>query len=294
MKRRISLVTGGLGFVGSNLVDLLVDLGDLVYVIDNLSSESSSKDYVNPHAIYFYEDVKNINKFLQGYQFDRIFHLAAEARIQPSFETPLKYFDSNIMGTAEICEFARISKSKCLVYATTSSKNHGTAYLTPYTFSKVAGEGLIQTYTNCFNLNAATATFYNVYGPREPHKGEWATVVAKFLRQFNSGKQLTVVGDGTQTRDFTHVEDICKGLVKISEGTWKGDNFDLGRGQPISILDLALMICEDDFFRIDHVPLRKNEGLHTMSNHEETFKKLCWTAEKSISDYINCLKTKTI
>lgn len=289
-----SLVTGGLGFVGSNLVDLLIELGDDVVVIDNLSSISSDIRYANPKAKYIYDDVRNVNKILIGYQFDRIFHLAAEARIQPSFINPLKYFDSNITGTAAICEFARLSKSKCLVYANTSSKNHGTPYLTPYTFSKVAGSGVIQTYVDCFNLNAANATFYNVYGPREPRVGEWATVVAKFLRQYKDGEQLTVVGHGKQSRDFTHVSDVCLGLVEISKGNWKGDDFDLGRGEPISIIELALMICDGDVSRIDHVPLRKNEGWQTLSNHEETFIKLNWRAKTSLSDYIKHLKLKSI
>jgi len=282
----MSLVTGGLGFVGSNLVDMLIEAGDQVYVIDNLSSESSSIENKNPQAIYFTRPVQEINEFLQGFSFDRIFHLAAEARIQPSFERPLSYFDSNMMGTAAVCEFARISGCKSIVYATTSSKNHGTPYLTPYTFSKVAGEGVIKTYAECFGMNTAMATFYNVYGPREPRKGEWATVVAKFERQWNEGEMLTVVGDGLQTRDFTHVDDICKGLIMISEKKWKGDNFDLGRGEPISILDVARLWVGEDADRISYVPLRKNEGLHTECDTVKTYAKLGWKAKHSLANYI--------
>ena len=281
-----SLVTGGLGFVGSNLVDMLVDLGDEVSVIDNLSSESSSFDYRNEKANYIIGNVQEIDKHFESHNFDRIFHLAAEARIQPSFERPLSYFNSNMMGTAAVCEFARTSGCKSLVYATTSSKNHGTPYLTPYTFSKVAGEGILKTYAECFNLNCGMATFFNVYGPREPKKGEWATVVAKFGRQWKEGDKLTVVGDGQQTRDFTHVEDICKGLIMISETKSKGDNFDLGRGMPISILDVAKLWTSDDLERINFVPLRKNEGQHTLCDVEETFNKLGWKAENNLIDWI--------
>ena len=285
-----SLVTGGLGFVGSNLVDMLVNAGDEVWVIDNLSSESSSESNKNPKAIYFTRPVQEINEFMQGFQFDRIFHLAAEARIQPSFERPLSYFDSNTMGTAAVCEFARISKCKSLVYATTSSKNHGTPYLTPYTFSKVAGEGIVKTYAECFGMNTAMATFYNVYGPREPRTGEWATVVAKFGRQWEDGESLTVVGDGLQTRDFTHVEDICKGLIAISEGNWKGQNFDLGRGEPISILDVANLWTGSKADRIQHIPLRKNEGQHTLCDTKKTYAVLGWKAKHSLADYILSIK----
>lgn len=285
-----SLVTGGLGFVGSNLVDILVSQGDDVYVIDDMSSESALLEYKNSKATYFIDKVENINSILRGFKFDRIFHLAAQARIQPSFETPTKYFNSNALGTSELMEFARVSDSGIVVYATTSSKNHGSPYITPYTYYKVVGEGILKTYSNCFGVNCAMATFYNVYGPREPKLGEWATVVAKFGRQYSDGEKLTVVGDGLQSRDFTHVEDICNGLIKISEGDWKADNFDLGRGEPVSILELAKMWVDDT--EIEFVPLRKNEGLHTESNWQDTYNRIGWKASKSIRDYIKNLKSK--
>lgn len=285
-----SLVTGGLGFVGTNLVDMLIELGDEVWVIDNLSSESSSFDYRNEKAYYTVGDVVDIKKHFKDHNFDRIFHLAAEARIQPSFERPLSYFKSNTLGTAAVCEYARICGCKSLVYATTSSKNHGTPYLTPYTYSKVAGEGILKTFAECFDLNCGMATFYNVYGPREPKIGEWATVVAKFGRQFKDGDQLTVVGDGQQTRDFTHVEDICKGLIMISQIKSKAENYDLGRGMPISILDVAKLWTDGDEERIDFVPLRKNEGQHTLCNVKETFDKLGWKAENNLIDWIKSQK----
>jgi len=285
-----TLVTGGCGFIGSNLVDILIELGDEVTVIDNLSSESSSIEYRNPKAHYSISDVRDILKseYFKNEKFDRIFHLAAEARIQPSFIRPLDYFSCNTNGTAQICEFARIRGCRSFVYATTSSKNHGTYYLTPYTYSKVAGEGIVKTYANCFDMNMSICTFYNVYGPREPEIGEWATVVAKFHRQWREKDYLTVVGDGLQSRDFTHVYDICQGMIEASKGEWKGDNFDLGRGEPIKILDLAKMFSK----KIKFVELRKNEGLHSLSNYEETFKKIGWKAQISLPEYIEEIKKR--
>jgi UDP-glucose 4-epimerase len=280
------LVTGGLGFVGSNLVDKLVNLGFNVDVIDNLYSESSSTEYMNNSAKYYFDDVNNISKVLAGNKYDRIFHLAAEARIQPSFDNPTKWFKSNSMGTIEVMEFARLSKSGIVVYATTSSKNHGSHLISPYTFSKVVGEDILRLYSECYDVNCAMATFYNVYGEREPEMGEWATVVAKFLRQYRLGEPITVVGDGKQSRDFTYVGDICDGLIKISEGHWKADNFDLGRGEPVKIIDLAMKICDGEEDNIKHVPLRKNEGLHTESNWKETENKLGWRATNNLFDYI--------
>jgi UDP-glucose 4-epimerase len=285
-----TLVTGGLGFVGSNLVEILKKMGDEVTVIDNLSSESSSIKYRIPKVEYIISDINTIskNEKLRGRKFDRIFHLAAEARIQPSFTRPLDYIQTNIYGTGEICEFARLSGCKSFVYATTSSKNHGTPYLTPYTYSKVAGEGIVKTYANCFDMNMAMCTFYNVYGPKEPEIGEWATVVAKFLRQWKNSEFLTIVGDGEQSRDFTHVEDICLGMIAASEGNWRGENFDLGKGQPIKIKDLASMISDN----VKHVPLRKNEGLHTLCDVDLTFEKLGWKAKHNLNDYIENYKNK--
>lgn len=290
MKRR-TLVTGGLGFVGSNLVDMLVEEGDDVLVIDDLSSESASESYANPKASYWYGNVCDIAMIESSEgRFDRIFHLAAKARIQPSFENPGEYFFSNAMGTQEVMDYARRTNSGIVVYATTSSKNHGSPYITPYTHSKVVGEGILKTYAHCFDQNCAMATFYNVYGPREPREGEWATVVAKFGRQWQEGEQLTVVGNGEQTRDFTHVYDICRGLIKISEGNWKAHNFDLGRGKPISILDVAKMWTADDSNRIKFVPLRKNEGQHTESDWMKTFSLIRWKAERNLEEYIKTVR----
>lgn len=286
-----SLVTGGLGFVGSNLVDMLVSMGDEVWVIDDLSSESSSLDYKNSEANYVIDKVENIRSH-SNERFDRIFHLAAKARIQPSFDNPTEYFNSNAYGTSELMEFARTSNSGIVVYATTSSKNHGSPYITPYTYYKVVGEGILKTYAHCFNQKCAMATFYNVYGPREPKVGEWATVVAKFGRQWQDGEQLTIVGTGEQTRDFTHVDDICKGLIRISEDNWYGENFDLGRGVPVSILELSKLWCDNES-RISFVPLRKNEGLHTESDYEKTYGMIGWRAQVNLKDYIIKVKNKT-
>jgi UDP-glucose 4-epimerase len=299
MSKRI-LVTGGLGFVGSNLVDMLISQGHQVDVIDNLSSESSSESYRNPKANYIYIDVCNIVSQLScDDSYDVIYHLAAEARIQPSFENPMHWIQTNIMGTAAVMEYARLTNSKAVVYATTSSKNHGSKYISPYTYSKVAGEDILNTYKYCFRVNCAMATFYNVYGPREPEVGEFATVRAKFQRQFDNNEPITVVGDGKQTRDFTHVDDICQGMIAIAEHLLTkpqslkyAENYDLGRGEPISILDVAKWTCNGDESKIVHVPLRKNEGRNTMALWRDTQWKIGWRATKDLKTYINVINNE--
>ena len=274
------LVTGGLGFVGSTLVDRLVELGNNVTVIDNLSSISSSKDYKNDLVTYLINDIKNINQITFEKKFEVIYHLAGLARIQPSFENPLAYVEVNISGTAIICELAKNHNAK-LIYSSSSSINNG-KHKTPYTFSKWGGEEVLKTWKECYNLNASICRFYNVYGPREPKTGDYATVIRKFIRQHKSKEPLTIVGDGEQRRDFTHVSDIIEGLIKVASLN-QNDLFHLGRGLNYSINELAAMFKYDN---IQHIKLRKGEGLVTLADYNTTFIKLGWEATYNLEDYI--------
>ena len=274
------LVTGGLGFVGSTLVDRLVKLGNEVTVIDNLSSTSSSKKYKNDNVRYIIDDIRNTSQFNFKENFEVIYHLAGLARIQPSFETPLNYIDVNITGTAIICELAKDHHAK-LIYSSSSSINNG-EFKTPYTFSKWGGEAVLKTWRECYSLDASICRFYNVYGPREPKTGDYATVIRKFIRQYEQNHPLTIVGDGSQRRDFTHVNDIVEGLIKVSSYD-HGGTFHLGRGINYSINELAAMFKYDN---IQHIPLRRGEGLVTLADYQKTFTILGWHAKYNLEDYI--------
>jgi len=280
------IVTGALGFVGSNLVDLLVEQGHSVYGVDNLSSISSSIDYKNSKAQYHIGDFMDNDPWSIDY--DVIFHLGADARIQPSFENPFETFHNNALGLAFVADKARRSNSK-LVFASTSSSLHGD-YVSPYTLSKRAGEEYLKMMANCYDLDCSSARFFNVYGFREPMIGEFATVVAKFGRQWKNQEPMTVVGDGSQSRDFTHVSDICLGLVSITEEKRSGEIINLGRGNPYSIMDLVKMYAGEnpqegkDYI---HVPLRKNEGKATKWTESV---KLNWEAKIDLPDYIHSFK----
>ena len=231
MSTKKILVTGGCGFVGSNLVDILADSGHSVIVIDDLSS--GLKDYCREDVKYYFNDFKSLLNDSFPHDVEIIFHLAAEARIQPSFKDPLYTCFNNTYGTTVVCEFAR--KNNCMLVYAGSSTFYGGVYLNPYAFAKWQGEEVIKMYSKVYGLKSGIARFFNVYGPRNPLIGQYTPVVAIFEQQKLKGEPLTIVGDGEQRRDFTHVYDICRGLISISEEDRKATAYDLGTGKNYSI-----------------------------------------------------------
>ena len=251
------LVTGGNGFIGSHIVDRLVNDGHHVVVVDNKSSGASDKHYINENAIYYNKDISDYNDTRSLYKnIDIIFHLAAEARIQPTLKDPILAARTNMLGTCTVLQCAREAGVKRVIYSSTSSaygvKNEPPLTedmpndcLNPYSVTKTSGEELCKMYTKLFGLETVTFRYFNVYGPRQPLKGQYAPVVGIFLRQKAAGESMTIVGDGTQRRDFTHVNDIVEANIRASDLTNRdviGETINVGTGTNYSVNDIAEMI----------------------------------------------------
>lgn len=291
------LVTGGLGFIGSHLVDLLVEKGYRVFVIDDLSSESSSLSYRNSKSEISVSTIEKSSFMSEKY--DAIFHLAARARIQPSFDKPFDTIYENFTNALRVFQKAADDKSR-IIFASTSSSQGG-SLITPYTFSKVSAEDLMSMYNRCYGMEGTSVRFFNVYGPREPHTGEYPTVIAKFLEQYKRGEPLTVVGHGDQSRDFTHVSDICEGLFLISQKPHcevallsELKSVDLGAGDPKTIMEVVRMFHENPIEgqHFVHTPMRRNEPQKTRAEIGSLQRLLAWQPQRKLREYIE--KEKTI
>lgn len=280
------LVTGGLGFVGSNLVKILKKTGKYkITVIDNLCSKSSNRNYCENGVDYIIDDINNLDNIkYKDLNFDLIFHLAGLSRIQPSFLDPLPYFRTNTLGTVQICELAKRCKAK-IVYAASSSAEAG-PHLNPYAFTKWSGEEILKMYSNVYNISTVSTRFFNVYGPRQPWEGNYATVIGIFERQYKSNKPLTITGTGEQRRDFTHVYDIANGMICLSKDTHKGEIYNLGTGGNYSINELAsLFKCKTKY-----IPKRQGEAWITKADISETVK-FGYNPKENLHNYVkNFLK----
>lgn len=280
------LVTGGLGFVGSNLVKTLKTTNQYnITVIDNLSSPSSNIKYKEEGVSYIIDSILNLDKIkYKDLNFDIIFHLAGLARIQPSFKDPVSYFENNTLGTVKICDLAKRCGAK-IVYAGSSSAYAGPKK-NPYAYTKYEGEEICKLFSQLFDVSTVTARFFNVYGDRQPIKGQYATVVGIFQRQYCAGEHLTITGDGEQRRDFTHVNDIVNGLIELSKSEFKGDIYNLGTSNNFSINELAGMFkCETTY-----IPARPGEARESLADISKT-RELGWEPKESLESYVKDFTT---
>ena len=289
------LITGGAGFIGSNLVDRLVSLGLDVVVIDSEFSDAHDSFYWNDRAENHKCDIRDygeIEPLFKGV--DVVFHLAAEARIQPAIENPIDAISINVLGTCNVLQASRANGVDRVIYSSTSSayglknappliETMSTDCLNPYSVSKVAGEELCRMYNDLFGLKTITFRYFNVYGERQPTKGQYAPVIGLFLKQKKNNESMTIVGDGLQTRDYTHVSDVVEANICAAyskEGF--GEIFNIGCGVQHSILDLVEMIGG----KSNHIPPRIGESRFTEANNQKAKHILKWTPKVLLSDWL--------
>lgn len=269
------LVTGGCGFIGSHLVDKLIEDGNEVVVYDVV------KRNLNPKARYYQIEVESVNaSYHLNDGYEAIFHLAAESRIQPSFKNPYLTHQSNVSGTASMLELARACKAK-FVFASSSSV-HYDMYANPYAFSKQIGESYCILWNKLYGVPTSIARFYNVYGPRQIEEGPYATVVGIFMNRKKRNLPLQITGDGSQRRDFVHVDDIVSGLIESSKQNWDSNIFELGTGTSYSIMEVAQMFKQS----IEYIDRPPGEAAETKAVLHDTRIMLGWKAKKSLPDYI--------
>ena len=280
-----ALVTGGVGFIGTNLVKRLLDDGHTVVSLDNYTTGMKENEIQQKSVQYFDVDLR----YVHDYDFfmdkpDVIFHTAALARIQPSLQDPTTTIQNNFDSTLNILEWAR--RKKCPVIFAGSSSFHQGLWGSPYAWSKFAGEQLCELYNKVYNLPTAICRFYNVYGPHQIEGGDYAAVIGIFERQYKNNEPLTITGDGEQRRDFTHVDDIVDGLIRCGEKINKvsGEEFELGSGINFSINEVANMFGDD--YSKEYIPARDGEYEMTLCTDDKANKLLGWNPKNNINDYI--------
>lgn len=267
----IDVVTGGAGFIGSHLVDRLLDEGRTVRAIDNFSvgrRENLEQHAGNPALEIAEADVADrdaVARLCAGA--DRIFHLAARADVVPSIQEPEAYFRANVDGTFAVMEAARRHNVRRVVYVASSScygipDTYPTPETTPadtrypYALTKYLGEQLAMHWAQVYGLPVNSVRLFNVYGPRARTSGTYGAVFGVFIAQMLAGKPLTIVGDGTQTRDFTYVSDVVDALITVASSDKRGESYNVGSGKPVSVNELVRLLGAAETV---HIPKRPGE-----------------------------------
>lgn len=287
-----AIVTGGGGFIGSHLTDELINQGYEVIIIDNFST--GRKKQINKKAILWrgekqfkqrigIENYFETTDVIEG-KIDIIYHLAALARIQPSFANPLETYHTNSTGTIVALEMAKHYGCK-LVYAG-SSTAYDDIHSNPYAYTKWLGEQHCKLYHKIYQVPCGIARFFNVYGHRQLEDGPYSTVIGIFERQFRNNQPLTITGDGKQRRDFLHVKDVVSGLIAIGKHECHATTFDLGTGKNYSINEVASMFGGPT----QYIPKRPGEADTTLANVKFTKKVLGWTPKMKLQDYVANVK----
>ena len=294
----VSLVTGAAGFIGSNLVDHLLDQGHSVVCVDNESANNEKFHWSHENGM-----VINVRGDITDYKFmknvfsgvDYVFHLAAESRLQSAIQNPIEAVKKNCVGTTVMLQCAREAGVKRFVYSSTSSGYGNNPYpnvetqpddcLNPYSASKIAGEKFCKMYTELYGLETVILRYFNVFGRRSPARGQYAPVIGIFQRQRDAGEPLTIVGDGAQRRDFVHVEDVARANYLAATMPLKGhagEVFNVGTGSAYSIQQIADSISDNQVY----IDKRSGEMETTFADITKIGDVLGWKPEIDVIDWI--------
>jgi UDP-glucose 4-epimerase len=275
------MVTGGAGFIGTNLIKRLLKDGHNVVSLDNYST--GTEDNHQEGCKYVDADIRDVIDFDYFMEdVDVVYHLAALARIQPSFKRPANTLEVGILGTMNILEWIKEKENKPRMVFAGSSSVHSGKFKNPYTFSKNVADDMCLMYKKHFGVDVSICRFYNVYGPHQLTEGEYCTVVGIFENQYENKEPLTITGDGFQRRDFTHVDDIVDGLILTSENETCWDEIELGRGENQSINELADMFNHET----KYIDERPGEARETLCDTQIAERLIGYKPTRNIEDYI--------
>ena len=298
--RRNTLVTGGCGFIGSHLVDRLLQDGHYVKVIDNLGGGDVENllHHKNNKALKIVEadaaDAKIIKKLAKGVNW--VFHLAALADIIPSIEDPLIYHNSNVTSTVAALEASREAGVDKFVYAASSTcygipeifptpEHSPIKPMYPYALTKYLGEKYVNHWHQTYNISTVSMRLFNVYGPRSKKSGSYGSVMGVFLAQLLAGQPLTVVGDGTQTRDFVYVSDVTDAFVMAANADVSGEVFNVGSGNTYSVNRLVQLLGGKSV----NIPKRPGEPDCTFADISKIIQELGWKPKVPLEEGINIM-----
>tara|TARA_Y100001963_G_C6792625_1_gene456508 strand:+ start:6231 stop:7124 length:894 start_codon:yes stop_codon:yes gene_type:complete len=295
-----AVVTGGAGFIGSNLTTRLLEEGHDVIVIDNESTDAHETFHWNSETENYKESVNDYD-FLADVTkgADVIFHLAAEARIQPAIHNPLQTMETNVLGTSNVLQAARVNKVKRVVYSSTSAsyglKNKAPVKesmvpdcLNAYSISKVAGEQMCKMYWDMYGLETISFRYFNVYGENQPLRGQYAPVIGLFQRQHKNGYPMTIIGDGNQRRDFTYVGDVVDANIRAMEtdnSECFGEVLNIGTGTNYNIHELVRLVGGEDA-KFEFIPARPAEVRVSCADNSKAKKLLGWEPTMKLENWL--------
>jgi nucleoside-diphosphate-sugar epimerase len=294
------LITGGAGFIGTNIAIALLERGDTVRVLDNYSggkteNHQDGAEYIDGDI----RDIESVKKAMEGV--DGVFHEAAVPRVPYSVEHPIETHDNNVNGTLNVLEAAKQAGVKRVVFATSSSvfgsddpiplkEDMPKRPLSPYALHKLAGQEYCRLYAELYGLETVSLCYYNIYGPYMDPEGGYALVIGKFLRQLQQGEPMTVCGDGEYFRDYTHVDDCVRAniLAMTSDNVGKGEMINIGNSKPTSVNELVKIIGGDSV----NIDPRAGDPRYAAADISKAKELLDWEPQIKLEDGIADLKKR--